>query len=176
MRVLVEFKSIMNLVWGKPILGYEAFAFLRGFPATFLMTERRAIVFAIFMEKQGWFRKRKIHRVCFEAGLHEVKEFKMNIIPDKRIFSGFISFNPHNDIGENATIQFLHMRPEIAIAIEEHLTDLKIKSPVKDSGIVLVDDICPNPQLWINKRLGLKKKIDKAFLDPEVKSIDDFEE
>ena len=74
----------MNVIWGTNIDGREAFAFLRGFPATFFLTERRAIVVGEFTEKQGWFHKKQYHRLVFEAGLHQLKDYKINIIPEKK--------------------------------------------------------------------------------------------
>ncbi|UYP43775.1 hypothetical protein NEF87_000060 [Candidatus Lokiarchaeum ossiferum] len=156
MRVIVKFKTILNLVWGTPINGREAFAFVRGFPATFFLTERRAIVVGEFTEKVGWFKPKKMHRIIFEAGLHKLKEFNISIIPEKRIFAGFISFHPHNQVGENATIQFLKMRPEIGKVIEDHLSNLEIRNPAEDSGIVMVDATAIPPQRWLNKRFGKK--------------------
>ena len=137
MKILVQFRSFINVVWGTNIQNREAFAYMRGFPATFFLTERRAIVVGEFLEKEGWFRKKKNHKVIFEAGLHYLKDFKINIIPEKKIFTGYISFHPHNQMGEGAIIQFLKMRPEIGDVINNHLSQLNIKHPIEDTGIVL---------------------------------------
>ena len=161
MKVIVKFKSIINLVWGTPVNGREAFAFVRGFPATFFLTERRAIVVGEFLEKLGWFKQKQMHRIIFEAGLHKMKDFGINILPNKRIFTGFINFHPHNQIGEEATIQFLKMRPEIGKVIEDHLSNLDIKNPVEDSGIIMVDATAIPPQRWLNKRFGKKDGLPK---------------
>ncbi|MHA1602193.1 MAG: hypothetical protein ACTSUI_04205 [Promethearchaeota archaeon] len=158
MHTIVKFKTYINLSWMNSIDGREAFAFSRGFPATFFLTERRAIVVGEFSEKNGWLRKKTYHRIVFEAGLHELKDFNIAIVPSKRIFSGFISFHAHGDLGEGTTIQFLKMRPEVGPIIEEHLSNLKIIRPVEDSGILLFDQIAPRPQDWLNKRFGKKKK------------------
>ena len=158
MKALVEFRTHINLIWGNKVANREAFAFMRGFPATFFLTERRAIVVAEFMENDGWFRKKKYHRVVFEAGLHKIKEFQINILPKKRIFAGFISFHPHNQLGEGTMIQFIKIKPEIGHAIKDHLEKIDIRNPVEDSGIVLVDEVCPRPQIWMNKRYGKNAK------------------
>ena len=158
MKVLVKFRSIMNVIWGTNVEGREAFAFLRGFPATFFLTERRAIVVGEFTEKQGWFKKKSYHRLVFEAGLHELKDFKINIIPEKKILTGYIEFHPHGDLGKKAPpiIQFLKMRPEIGEVISEHLSNLSIRHPVEDTGIILIDQKAPLPQKWLSKRFGKK--------------------
>ncbi|MHA1777056.1 MAG: hypothetical protein ACTSWC_09780 [Promethearchaeota archaeon] len=156
MRVLVKFRSNYNVVWGSEIAGYKAFAYVKGFPATFFLTERRAIVVGNFSEKIGWFRKKVIHRIIFEASLEYVKEFKMKIDPPKKIFTAFLSFHPHGQLQENSVIQFLKIQPKIGKVIEDYVKDLKIKNPVLDSGIVLVDEIAPPIQEWLNKRFGNK--------------------
>jgi len=174
MKILVQFRSYFNLVWGtkNDKLQREAFAYIRGFPATFFLTERRAIVVGEFLEKEGWLKKKKHHRIIYEAGLQHLKEYKINIIPDKKIFTGFISFHPHNQMGEGAVIQFLKMRPEIGDIIEKHLSKINIKHPVEGTGIVMVDSRAPPLQGWLNERLGIKmnynltlpKKKRKKFL------------
>ena len=158
MKVLVKFRSILNVIWGTNIDGREAFAFLRGFPATFFLTERRAIVVSEFTEKQGWFQKKQYHRLVFEAGLHHLKDFKINILPEKKILTGYIQFDPHGVLGENTppTIQFLKMRPEIGEVISNHLSNLNIRHPVEDSGIIFYDQKAPLPQAWLSKRFGMK--------------------
>ncbi|MHA1646897.1 MAG: hypothetical protein ACTSVL_04920 [Promethearchaeota archaeon] len=160
MKILVQFRSYLNLVWGSQNekLNREAFAYMRGFPATFFLTERRAIVVGEFLEKEGWFKKKKHHRVIYEAGLQYLKDFKINIIPEKKIFTGYISFHPHNQMGEGAIIQFLKMRPEIGEDITKHLSQLNIKHPVEDSGIIMIDSNAPPLQDWMNERLGIKMK------------------
>ena len=160
MKILVQFRSYLNLVWGtkNEKLNREAFAYMRGFPATFFLTERRAIVIGEFFEKEGWFKKKKHHRVIYEAGLQHLKDFKINIIPEKKIFTGYISFNPHNQMGEGAIIQFLKMRPEIGKDITNHLSQLNVKHPIEDTGIVMIDSDAPPLQGWMNERLGIKMK------------------
>ena len=59
MKILVQFRSFINVVWGTNIQNREAFAYMRGFPATFFLTERRAIVVGEFLEKEGWLKKKK---------------------------------------------------------------------------------------------------------------------
>ncbi|WP_457557485.1 hypothetical protein [Candidatus Harpocratesius sp.] len=157
MRVIVKFRSMFNLVWGSDVSGYKAFAFVKGFPATFFLTERRAIIVGNFIEKMGWFHKKKVHRVIFEASLQYLKEFKMKIDPPKRIFTAFLSFHAHGQLQEDSVIQFMKIKPEIGQAIEKYVKDLKIKNPIEDSGIVLVDENAPPIQQWLNKRFGSKK-------------------
>jgi len=156
MKVVVKFRTMLNVVWGTKVEGREAFAFVRGFPATFFLTERRAIVVGEFIEKQGWLQKKAYHRVIFEAGLDHLKEYKSQINPKKRVLTGYLSFHPHNQLGEGALIQFMRLRPEINRTIENHINGLSIKTPVEDSGIILVDSIAPPPQQWLNKRFGTK--------------------
>ena len=171
MEVVVKFKSLMNVVWGTNVNGKEAFAFLRGFPATFILTQRRAIVLAEFSEKMGWFQKKAYHRLVFEAGLHEVSDFKITIKPTKKIRSGFISFRPHGQLGENATVQFLNMDRKIGDAIEKHLTNLVVKNPVKNSGIVIVNDRDVHPTIWWNRKYGDKKgKLGDNLRDLQIDS------
>ncbi|MHA1475479.1 MAG: hypothetical protein ACTSQ5_09860 [Promethearchaeota archaeon] len=158
MKILVQFRSYINLVWGTKIQNREAFAYMRGFPATFFLTERRAIVVGEFMEKEGWFKKKIHHRIIYEAGLQHLKDFKINIIPEKKIFTGYISFHPHNQMGEGAIIQFLKMRPEIGKDIKNHLSQLNIKHPIEDTGIVMADSQAPPLQDWLDERLGIKMK------------------
>ena len=155
MKILVQFRTYINLVWATKVQNREAFAYMRGFPATFFLTERRAIVVGEFLEKEGWFHKKKFHRIIYEAGLHNVKDFKINIIPEKKIFTGYIAFKPHNQMGEGAIIQFLKMRPEIGDIINKHLSNLNIKHPIEDTGIVMVDSQAPPIQNWLKERLGI---------------------
>ncbi|TFH27363.1 MAG: hypothetical protein E4G98_06200 [Promethearchaeota archaeon] len=157
MRVHVKFRSTFNLVWGTPVDGIEAFAFVKGFPATFMLTDRRALVVGEFMEKMGWFQKKAYHRVIFEAGLQYVKEFKMKIEPTKRIFTAHITFKAHGLLKEDSVIQFMNIKPDIGKAIEKFIAELQIKSPLEDSGIVLVNKNAPPIQEWLNQRLGTKK-------------------
>ena len=154
MKTIVKFKTHLNLVWGKSVSGKEAFAFLRGFPATFFLTKRRIIVLGEFTEKQGWIRKKKFHRVVFEASLDKLKEFKFAFVPKKTYHSGHISFHPHGNLGPNSLIQFIKVPINIKTAIEEYLENLVIKNPLQDSGIILVDDSAPPLQYWIDKRFG----------------------
>ncbi len=157
MRVHVKFRSTFNLVWGTPVDGHEAFAFVKGFPATFILTDRRALVVGEFMEKMGWFRKKSYHRVIFEAGLQYVKEFKMKIEPTKQISTAHIIFKAHGLLKEDSVIQFMKIDHKIGKAIEKHLTEIQIKSPLDDTGIVLVNKNAPPIQEWLNQRLGKKK-------------------
>ena len=154
MKTIVKLKTHLNLVWGRKVNGIEAFAFLRGFPATFFLTKRRIIVLGEFSEKQGWIRKKKIHRVVFEASLDKLKEFKFDFKPKKTYITGHISFHPHGDLGPNSLIQFIKIPIEIKNAIEEYLENLVIKNPLQDSGIILVDGSAPPPQYWLDKRFG----------------------
>jgi hypothetical protein len=154
MKTIVKLKTHLNLVWGNKISGKEAFAFLRGFPATFFLTARRVIVLGEFSEKQGWIRKKKVHRVIFEASLDKLKEFKFAFKPKKTFYSGHISFHPHGQLGPNTLVQFIRIPVNIKSAIEEYLEKLVIKNPLQDSGIILVDESAPPPQYWLNKRFG----------------------
>ncbi|MEX2682510.1 MAG: hypothetical protein Q6373_013000 [Candidatus Sigynarchaeota archaeon] len=149
----MKFRTMLNVAWGTNVNGREAFFFMRGFPATFLLTQRRAIIVAAFMEKQGWFRKKKLHTLCFEAGLHQVKEYKMDIIPQRHIVSAHIKFHAHGQISEDAIIQFLRVPPDIWNVIVNHLEGLEIKDPVVDTGIVKVDE--DEPRVWLKTRYGL---------------------
>ena len=156
MKILVQFKTLVNVVWGTPVDGREAFAFMRGFPATFLLTQRRAIVVAEFMEKQGWLKKKRLHALCFEAALQHVKEFTFHVVPARKVATAFISFHPHGQLGEGTVIQFLKMNPQVWSAIDEHLRGLDVKSPLTDSGIVHVDSLLPRG--WLKARHGLETK------------------
>ncbi|MHA1611196.1 MAG: hypothetical protein ACTSYU_04015 [Promethearchaeota archaeon] len=157
MRVRVKFRSTFNLVWGTPVDGHGAFAFVKGFPATFILTDRRALVVGEFMEKEGWFRKKSHHRIIFEAGLQHVKEFKMKIEPTRRIFSAHIIFKAHGLLKEDSVIQFMKIDSKIGKAIEKQLAETKIKYPLEDTGIVLINKNAPPIQQWLNERLGEKK-------------------
>nr|MDO8114381.1 hypothetical protein [Candidatus Sigynarchaeota archaeon] len=150
----MKFRTMLNVAWGTKVNNKEAFYFMRGFPGTFLLTERRAIIVAAFTEKQGLFKKKKLHQLCFEAGLHKVKEFKLDMIPQRRIMSAHITFYAHGQLAEDAMIQFLRINPDIWTAISAHLHDLKIKNPVADAGIVLVDTM--DPRAWLNDRYDLQ--------------------
>ncbi len=154
MKVLAKFKTNLNVVWEKPVNGQKSFAFVKGFPGIFYLTQRRAIVVAEFTEKTGWMKKKAYHRLIFEAGLHEVSDFQVNINYKDKIFNGYISFHAHNDVGEGAVIQFLKMDPTIGKVIEEHLTDLDIRKPMEETGIVKIDRDAPHPQVWLKKRFG----------------------
>ncbi len=154
MKILVKFRTMLNVAWGKKVNNREAFYFLRGFPGTFLLTQRRAIVVAAFTEKQGWLQKKRLHTLCFEAGLHEVKEYKMDIVPQRKVVSAHISFRAHGQIAEDGMIQFLHMKPEIWERMALILHDLKIKNPVADTGIVHVDSV--DPRTWLEERYGIR--------------------
>lgn len=156
MRAIVKFRTYLNVVWGKPINGRKAFAFVNGFPGTFFLTGRRAIVVAEFTEKKGWLQKKRYHRLVFEAGLHKIKEYSFNFILRKKGFTGFISFDGHNELTDEAMIQFIKIPPEIKKAIEDHIKDLNVKNPVENSGIVKIDLEAPPPQRWLNERYGKK--------------------
>lgn len=157
MKVIVKFRSLFNVVWGTPVEGKEAFAFVKGFPATFILTSRRALVVGEFAEKMGWFRKKSYNRIIFEASLEYLKDFKMKIEPTKKISTGFLSFKAHGQLAEDSTIQFMKMKYEIGKAIENHISDLQIKNPVEDSGIVLINKSAPPIQEWLNGRFGKKQ-------------------
>ena len=167
MKLHVKFRTLINLIWAKPINGRESFSFVKGFPATFFLTERRVIVVGEFTEKMGWFQNKKYHRVCFEAGLHQIKEWKHIIDGVKKMFLGYITFHAHGNLGEGAMVQFIKLNPVIAQAIDNHLKNIAIKSPVEDTGIILIDDECPRPQEWLNKRFG------KNTLNPTVNQKDE---
>ena len=154
MKILVKFRTVLNVSWGTKVNDREAFFFMRGFPATFLLSQRRAIIVAAFTEKQGWFQKKKLHTLCFEAGLHQLKEYKMDVIPQRRIVSAHMKFHAHGQLAEDAMIQFIRMQPEIWNTITSHLDNLKIKDPVEDTGIVNVDD--DDPRVWLKSRYGLQ--------------------
>ena len=154
MKILVKFRTTLNVAWGTKVNGREAFFFMRGFPATFLLTQRRAIVVAAFMEKQGWFQKKSMHTLCFEAGLHQLKEYRMDVIPQRRIVSAHMKFHAHGQIAEDAIIQFLRMSPDIWNVMKNHFDGLKIKDPVEDTGIVKVDE--EDPRIWLKSRYGLQ--------------------
>ena len=169
MKILVQFRSFFNVVWGTKVQNQEAFAYVRGFPGTFFLTERRTIVVGEFLEKEGWFQQKKHHKIIFEAGLQHLKEFQINVNAEKKIFNGFISFHPHNQMGEGAVIQFLKMRPEIRDAITKHLSQLNIKHPIEDTGIVMVDSQVPSLNDWLNDRLGIKVKYSLNLTRPKKK-------
>jgi hypothetical protein len=148
---------MFNVIWGTKIEGQEAFAYVKGFPATFFLTDRRAILVGQFTEKMGWFRKKTFHRVIFEAGLQSLKDFKKKIEPTKKINTAHLTFHAHGDLAEDSLIQFMKIRPEIAKVIEEHVTNLEIKNPLNDTGIILIDEHAPPIQEWLNQRFGKKK-------------------
>jgi hypothetical protein len=154
MQILVKFRTMVNVAWGTKVNNREAFYFMRGFPATFLLSHRRAIVVAAFTEKQGWFTKKKMHTLCFEAGLHQVKEYKLDVLPQRKVVSAHIKFHAHGQLAEDAMIQFIRMKPEIWETMASHLHELAIKNPVDDTGIVHVDSV--NPRVWLNDRYGIK--------------------
>jgi hypothetical protein len=154
MKILVKFRTMVNVAWGTKVNNREAFFFMRGFPATFLLSQRRVVIVAAFTEKQGWLVKKVLHTLCFEAGLHQLKEFKLDMIPKQKVFSAHISFHAHGQIAEDAMVQFIRMKPEIWETISRHLNGLKIKDPVEDTGIVFVDSL--NPRAWLEDRYGIK--------------------
>jgi hypothetical protein len=154
MKILVKFRTMLNVAWGTKVNNREAFYFMRGFPATFLLTQRRAIIVAAFTEKQGWLTKKKLHTLCFEAGLHQVKEYKLDVLPQKKVVSARIFFNAHGQLADGAMIQFIRMKPEIWESLVKHLNGLVIKNPVEDTGIVHVDSL--NPRVWLDERYGIK--------------------
>ena len=153
MKILVKFRTMLNVAWGTKVNNREAFFFMRGFPGTFLLTKRRATIVAAFTEKQGLFTKKKLHWLCFEAGLHEIKEYKFDLIPVRKIVSAHMTFHAHGQLAEDTMIQFIHMNPEIWNAISSHLDNLHIKNPVEDTGIVIVDSL--NPQKWLQDRYDI---------------------
>ena len=145
---------MLNVVWGTNIDGKEAFAFVKGFPGLFLLTQRRAIVVGEFEEKKGWFRKKERHRICFEASLDEVKECAMEVNLKKKRHYGYVSFHAHGHLSEKATIQFLKMESKMAKKIKDHLDGLDIRKPLEDSGIILIDKYCPDLEEWLKTRVG----------------------
>ncbi len=157
MRTIVKFRTYLNVVWASSINGKEAMAFVNGFPGTFFLTSRRAIVLGEFAEKKGWLRKKKFHRIVFEAGLHQLKDFNFQFVPKRKAYTGVLSFNGHNQLGDGASIQFLKIPNNIKNAIEEHIKDLKIKNPVSDTGIVLLDTQAPPLQRWLQERFEKPK-------------------
>ena len=50
------------------------------------------------------------------------------------------------------------MRPEIGAVIKKHLSQINIKHPIEDTGIVMVDSQAPPLGDWLNERLGIKTK------------------
>ena len=90
--------------------------------------------------------------LCFEAGLHKVKEFKFSPNKKRKTLSAFISFHPHNQLAEGSVIQFLRMDFKVWRAIEDHLTELTLKKPLEDTGIVHVNDT--DPKAWLEERLS----------------------
>jgi hypothetical protein len=134
-KVRVQFRSLFNLVWGKKIGGREALAFMRGFPGLFLMTDRRVILVAQFIEKHGWLQKKTLVTVAFEAGLDHLIHHEFTINAKEKLFHGYLKFSPHGQLGESI-LQFKKMDPKIAGAIEDYVKDLKIKNPLEDTGIV----------------------------------------
>jgi hypothetical protein len=154
MKILVKFRTMVNVAWGTKVNNREAFFFMRGFPATFLLSQRRAVVVAAFTEKQGWLTKKQLHTLCFEAGLHQVKEYNLDVLPQRKVVSAHIKFHAHGQLAEDAMIQFIRMKPEIWETMAAHLHDLKIKNPVEDTGIVHVDSV--NPRTWLQERYGIQ--------------------
>ncbi|MHA1340018.1 MAG: hypothetical protein ACTSRZ_07480 [Promethearchaeota archaeon] len=137
-RFRVKWKTHVNLVWGKPIGPdkKEAIAYVRGFPATFLLSDRRAFVLGSFVEKKGLFSKATNNYVYFEADLKYLKDYQLEITKSAR--SGFISFNSHGDI-INGVIHFIKMLPEIIQPIKNILENASnIRKPYENSGIVIL--------------------------------------
>ena len=152
---IVKFKTLLNVTWGNKIDGKESFAFVKGFLGIFLMNKRRAMVVAEFTEKKGWFKKKEYHRIVLEAGLHEVKDVKMDVDRANKRHYGMISFNPHGNLGEGTVIQFLNMNKKMEHLITDYLEDLTIRNPLEDTGIILIDKYCPKPENWLEKRIEI---------------------
>jgi hypothetical protein len=151
-NIVVEFRSFFNVVWDKPIQGKKALAFIKGFPGIMIMTDRRLIIVAQFLEKQGWLQKKTLVSLAFEVGLQHLSEKQFNIKPKEKIFNGHLRFKPHGMVGDTI-VQFVKLDPNIALRIEDHLSHLEIKKPLEDTGIVLLNaDILG----FIKKRLTKK--------------------
>lgn len=153
MRVIAQFRSVFNVSWESDQHGLKAFAYVRGFPATIFLTSRRLILIGEFLEKEGWLKKKKFHRIIFEASLAELKNFELNLDPNKKLRTGFISFHAHGDIGEGATIQFFKVDLKIGQIIKDYLTRIDIKKPPTDSGIIMIEDDAPPVTNWVKDRL-----------------------
>ncbi|MHA1819030.1 MAG: hypothetical protein ACTSU2_15700 [Promethearchaeota archaeon] len=150
-KLRVKFKTYLNLVWGTPIgpKKKEAIAYARGFPGTFYMTDRRAFVTGIFVEKMGWRKKSVNNYVYFEAGLQYIDKYELDIL--KKIRSGYISFKPHGML-KKGIIHFIRLDPDISLAIKEVIANIpNLKRLRKDTGIVKLGE---NPISILKKRLG----------------------
>ena len=122
--------------------------YIRGFPGTLYLTNRRVLIVAMFAEKMGWFRKKRIVKFGFEAGLHMIKEWKISK-DQKGFLVGAITFHPHGMLGET-TLQFIRLEPNIAKFIQEFFSNKEpIKKPIGDTGIVYFGE---DPVQWANMR------------------------
>lgn len=148
-HIIIKYRSFFNVVWGTPIQGKEALCFVKGFPGLFVLTERRAIIIAQYLEKQGWFKPKKLMNFCFEGGLDHLIKHEITINATKRIFRGYLKFSPHGVLGE-AILQFVKLDPRIGRSLQEYLDKMKILHPITDSGIVRFDIM---PQIWLKDRL-----------------------
>lgn len=151
-EIRVQWKTHVNLVWGKPIeyngKQREAIAYVKGFPATFYLTDRRAFVVGAFVEKKNIFSKSANHYIYYEVALHHLKKYELDIYKNTRV--GYISFYPHGDI-QDGIIHFIRLDPTMLKPIKEVLERAKdIKKPREDSGIVILGQ---NPQQIFEKRI-----------------------
>jgi hypothetical protein len=151
-EVKVQWKTNVNLVWGKPIeyngKKREAIAYVKGFPATFYLTDRRAFVVGAFVEKKNIFSKSANHYVYYEVALHYLRKYELDIHKNARV--GYISFNAHGDI-QDGIIHFIRLDPKMIKPIKEVLENVRnIKKPREDSGIVVLGE---NPQRIFEKRI-----------------------
>jgi hypothetical protein len=147
----VKYKTRLNLVWGKKTPATqkkEALAYPEGFPATLYLTDRRAFVTGVFMEKRGLFRKKQVNTIYFEAGLQFVEKYKLDIY--KKVKSGYILFKSHGDI-KNGVIHFIRLTGEMIQAIKKVIDALpSLKKMRQDTGIVILGQ---NPIEILKKRL-----------------------
>ena len=162
-KILVKFRTFINVVWEKEQHGEKAMAFVNGFPGLFILTQRRAIVIGEYMEKQGWLKKKTVRKVIFEASLDKLKNFSFDFNLKTHKFSGYISFHEHNQIGEGALIMFLKMNKAISEAITNHFTEINVKNPLNDSGIVIIDEDVEDSVAWLNNRLGKTRLGEEAL-------------
>jgi len=147
-KVLFRFRSNFNVFWNTEINGLKGLTYMRGFPGTMYFTNRRILIVAMFSEKMGWFRRKRIVKFGFEAGLHKVKDW--SITKDQKGFLiGGISFYPHGMLGDTV-LTFIRLEPSIAKMIQDFFSNKEtIKKPIEDSGIVYFGE---DPVQWANNR------------------------
>lgn len=149
-KLRVKFKTMLNVVWGRPLENdkRKALAYAGGFPATFYMTDRRCFVVGTFVEKRGLLKKKTFNTIYFEAGLEYIDKAELSITEKMR--SGFISFKPHGMI-EDGIVHFIRLDPEMSKNIQEVVENAKhLKRSREDTGIVKLG---VNPNKILKKRL-----------------------